>query len=92
MSALVPTGGGAVVGWSAPSPVVLEPAVDAVRLSIVHLYGVKLSDLRAVAFDPVLSAVPTDVDAAVVAVDEVVGVVRVNPQMVVVDVHVGRTD
>ena len=92
MSTLVPSGGVAVGGGAAPSAVVLKTAIDAVRLSVVDFDGVKLADFRAVALDPVFAAVPADVDAAVVSVDEVVGVSGVNPEVVVVNVDVGRAN
>ena len=75
-----------------PSAVVLKASVDAVGLGVVHLYGIKLTDGRAVALGPVLASVPRHIDAAVVAVDEVVGVGGIHPQFVVIHVHVGRSN
>ena len=39
-----------------------------------------------------LAPIPADVHAAVVSVDEVIAVARVNPKKMVVHVHIGRSD
>src|SRR6185369_14860122 len=62
-------------------------AVDVVeRQVVVDADAVELGDRQVLDEVPVLAAVPALVDAAVVAVDQVVGVVGVDPQRVVVDV------
>ena len=73
-----------------PGAVVLQSAIDAIRVGLVDFHGVELAHGRAVAFDPRAATVPRHIDPAIVAVDEVVGVGGVHPKLVVVDMHVGR--
>ena len=89
---LVPPDRFAVVTRSHPGAVVLQPAVNAVRFRIVHFDGIKLPHGGAVAFDPRISAIPADVDAPVVSVDEVIAVAGVDPNFVMIHVNVGCAD
>ena len=91
VACLVPRRRFAVGVITHPSAIVLQSAVDAVRVGFVDFHGVELAHGRAVAFDPRVSPVPRHVDPTIVAVDEVVGVGGVHPKLVVVDMHVGRS-
>ena len=88
VAGLVPTRAGLVAARAAPRAVVLQSTIDAVRAGIVHGHGIELAHCRRVAGGPMLTAVEGDVDATVVAVDEVHRVSRVEPNVVVVDVDV----
>ena len=81
-----------MVGWPHPGPVVLKARVDVERGPLVGFDGVALTHGRAVALDPMCPPVPGDVDAAVVAGDDVVGIGRVEVQRMVVDVDVARCE
>ena len=73
--------------------VVLRAAVDVVeRLVVVHRHAVELRDGQVGMEPPGAAAVPGFVHAAVVADDEVVGVVRIDPQRVAVHVHAAPLD
>ena len=93
LAALAPAGARLVVRRPAPGAVVLQAAVDAVAVRvIVDRYGVELAQGGGVGLLPVLPSVVADVDAAVVAVDEVIRAVGVDPQGVVIGVHVVAVD
>ncbi len=70
----------------APGAVVLQAAVDPVRLRVVHADAVELRERQPVTQPPLGAAVVGDVDAAVGAGHHVRGVARVDPQGVVVGV------
>jgi len=86
MSACDPTSAG-VAGRQAEGGVVLGAAVDVVEGEVIVRGGLVELGHRQVGHEaPVAAAVPALVNAAVIAVDQVVGVVRVDPQGVVVHV------
>ena len=58
VAGLMPRCGFNMVVRSHPSSIVLEPAVDAVGFSVVHLHRIELADRRTVAFDPMVSTIP----------------------------------
>src|SRR2546423_1329672 len=74
-------------GRAAPAAVVLEAAVDAVRGPHVHRDAVELADREPPAGGERLAPVLRHVQPAVVPEDQVVRVLRVDPQGVVVAVH-----
>ena len=74
-------------GWAHPGPVVLHASIHVVGLGVVHGDVVKLAHGQVVDEGPIVSSVAAEVQPAVVAVDEVVGVGRVDVQRVVVRVH-----
>ncbi len=69
-----------------PGPVVLEPAVDVVREAHVGAHLVELGDGQRSDHAPVPAPVVGDVDAAVGAEDELVRVLRIDPERVVIAV------
>ena len=74
----------------APVAVVLQPAADVVGVAHVHVDLVELADRHVADRAPRHRAVAREGEPAVVAVDEVIGVVRVDPQRVVVRVDLVR--
>ena len=73
---------------AAPGAVVLQASVHLVVATGVDGDVVELSDRHVVVVIPRLHPVPGDVDPAVVAEDHVPAVFRVDPQRVVIDMHV----
>jgi len=89
-AALGPALAGFIIVRPTPSAVVLQAAVDAVAIwMIVNGYIIELPQRWRVTLDPVFAAIITDVDTTVVTVNNVVGAVRVNPEVVVISVDVG---
>src|SRR5439155_1223399 len=76
-----------LTGRPAAAAVVLEAAVDAVRRPHVHRDAVELAEGEAALRRERLRPVLRDVQPAVAAEDQVVRVLRVDPQSVVVGVH-----
>ena len=74
------------VGGAAPGIVVLEATADVVRIAHVVADRVELAEGQVVEHAPVGGPVPGRGDAAVAPEDEVVGVVRVDPECMMVDV------
>src|SRR5205823_7425538 len=64
------------VGRSAPAIVVLESAAEIVGSLIILRDGIELLDGNVIEVAPGSSGVGTDVDAAIIAVDDAVGVLR----------------
>src|SRR5262249_62381359 len=86
-----PVGGGAAFGaegptGTAPGAVILQAAVDAVRLARLQPDGVELGERQVLQVLPGLATVVAVVHAAVAAGDQVTGVGRVDPQGVMVGV------
>ena len=75
------------VGGPAPGVVVLQPAAHEVRIAHVVADGVELAQRQVVEHAPVRGAVPARGQAAVASQDDMVGIVGVDPERVVVDVH-----
>src|SRR4026208_1242045 len=73
--------------WPAPAAVVLQPAAHEIRLPHIGADRVKLSDRDGVHVLPRLCLVVADVDAAVVADDQVIAVLRIDPDRVMVAVR-----
>ena len=67
----------------APVPVVLQSAADRVRVFEVGADLVELADRQVVAEEPRLPAVPRDRDAAVAADDQMIRIVRIDPERVI---------
>ena len=74
-------------GRAHPGPVVLHAPIHVVGLGVVHGDVIKLAHRQIVDERPVVPAVAAEVQPTVVAVDEVVGVGRVDVQRVVIWVH-----
>ena len=70
-----------------PARVVLQPAVDAIRVAVVDAHVIELRDRQIVALPPSVAAVVRDPQPAVVAREHVLGVVGIDPQVVQVAVH-----
>ncbi len=83
-------GGAPHRAWTAPRAVVLQAAADVVGLPHVHADRVELAERREADLFPRLALVVADVEAAVVADDEVLIVARVDPERVVVAVALVR--
>ena len=75
------------VGRRLPRPVVLQAAVDIVGNVVVDVDVVELADRQVVDEAPRLAAVPADVDAAVVSVEDEIRIVRILVPRVVVRVR-----
>ena len=90
---LLPVLAGFVGAGAAPDAVILQATVNAVAVGVV-IGGdvVKLAHGRAVTLDPVFAAVVGDIDAAVVAEDEMAAVFGVDPERVVIGVGVVALD
>ena len=71
-----------------PNAVVLKTSIDVVGRLVVDLNRVELTYGWAIVFGPVGSVVVADVDASVVSIDQVARPFRIDPQGVVVGVHV----
>src|SRR5690606_24693273 len=70
-----------------PTAVVLHAAADIVRRTHVVINMIKLRYRQIFHKSPGLSAVVRNIQTAVVALDDVVGILRVNPHGVVIGVH-----
>src|SRR5205085_2885143 len=70
----------------APGAVVLRTAADVVRHGVVVAHGVELADREHVEELEVAAAIPTLRNAAVVANENVLAVIGVDPHRVVIDV------
>ena len=81
---------GARVRGSAPRVVVLQPSAHRVRRAHVEADGVELAERDVVEHAPVRGPVPRRRHPAVAPQDQVVGILRVDPQLVVVDVDLHR--
>src|SRR4029079_15016475 len=79
--------GAACRARSAPAPVVLQAAADEVRLPHVSADGVELPDGYGVDVLPRLTTVVGDVDAPVVADDQMIAVFRIDPDRVMIAVR-----
>src|SRR5262249_41709601 len=71
---------------AAPTAVVLQTAIDAVRLPVVHGAMIELTNRQMVEVVPVLHAVVGGVEAAVAADDHVPAVLRIDPQAMLIGV------
>src|SRR5207248_6756180 len=69
---------------AAPAAVVLQAAVDAVRLACIHADVIELAKRQVAEMIPVVHAVVGDVEAAVGADDHVPAVARVDPKRVLI--------
>ena len=79
---------GAVAGGAgaAPGAVVLQTAVDAIRLAHIDGDGVELRDRKVLQVFPGLSFIVGVIEAAVATEDEVVRIAWIDPQGVIIDV------
>ena len=71
--------------------VVLRPAIDVVKgLRVVDVDVVELRQRQILEEDPVRAAIERSIQPAVVSDEEVIGVPGIDPDDVIVDVHVAR--
>ena len=75
--------------WSPVRVVVLQAAVDVVRIGHVKIHIVKLLDRDVGDEGPVVALVPSGIQATVVAEDHVVRIGGVDPEVVVIHVNTG---
>jgi len=75
-----------------PDPIVLQTSVDTVGRGHVDGYGIKLAEWYGVAFNPGFAIVVRDVDATVIAEDEMSGALGIDPERVVINVYVIAVD
>ena len=68
--------------------VVLQAAVDVVRLSHIHIDRVELTDRLSIELQPAGAAVIADIHSAVVAIEHTAWIFTINPPSMVVDMHV----
>ncbi len=73
-----------------PNAVVLQTAIDVIRLLSVGIDRIKLTHRGLICFNPILTTIITNVDPAVVPIHKVLWVFRVDPQGVVVGMYIGR--
>src|SRR2546423_2609697 len=76
-----------VLRISDPRAVVLQPTVNVVRTIVVDTHMVELRDRQVVRLPPFVAAVEGIPDAAIVAGDDAIGGVRIDPEIVEVPVR-----
>ena len=75
--------------WGFPDSIVLQSTIDVVRGLLVGVNCVELTHSGLVIFNPVLTTIIADIDSAIIAIDQMFGVVGVYPQCMMVDVRIG---
>src|SRR5262249_10645891 len=71
-----------VRGVAHPGAVVLQPAVDLIRILAIDADVVELRDRQGGAFPPPIAAVPGQPQAAIVAAHDMLGIARLDPDVV----------
>ena len=77
---------------SHPNPVVLQSAIDMIRILAIGIYGVELSHRGLVVFDPMGAIVVADIYTSIVSVNQMLRILGIDPQSVVVHMGIGRID
>ncbi len=79
-----------ILGVANPGAVVLQPTVDVIRHIHVYTDVIKLRDRQVLSFPPAITAVIRVPDTTIVAGDQVIGIVWIDPDVVEVAVRAAR--
>src|SRR5690606_22189035 len=85
---LQPTGAGFIIVRTNPNPVVLQASINIIVFFVIYIYSVKLPNCRSIVFYPSLSIIITNIDAAIVAINQMAGHFWGYTKGVVVCMHV----